>query len=105
MQGLIQVNNKDETIPVTDLGGRKVVGPPIGSQKAVMSVLRAGRQLFTPMKIPGTDFFQTLSRLQSYSAAGRIRLTQTSSDLMGNRTHDLLVSSIVPQPITLPRTL
>jgi hypothetical protein len=34
--------------------------------------------------------------------AGRIRSIEKSNDLVRNRTHDLLASSIVPQPTTLP---
>jgi hypothetical protein len=32
---------------------------------------------------------------------GRIRSTEISNDLIGNRTRDLLACSIVPQPTTL----
>jgi hypothetical protein len=40
---------------------------------------------------------------KSHNAAGRIRSSEKSSDLIGNRTRDLPVCSIVPQPTTLPR--
>jgi hypothetical protein len=40
---------------------------------------------------------------QGHSAAGRMRSIEKSSDLIGNRTRDLLACSIVPQPTTLPR--
>jgi hypothetical protein len=43
-----------------------------------------------------------LHDLGSHSAAGRIRLIESSNDI-GNRTRDLTVCSIVPQPTTLPR--
>jgi hypothetical protein len=56
-----------------------------------------------PRKIPGTHFCQRLSRPQGHSAAGRIRSIETSNDLIGNRTCDLLACNIVPQPTTLPR--
>jgi hypothetical protein len=58
-------------------------------------------QSFTPRKIPGTHFCYRLSQPQGNSAAGRIRYTEKSSDLMGNRTHDLPACSTVPQPTTL----
>jgi hypothetical protein len=48
---------------------------------------------FTPRKIPGT------SRPQGHSAAGNIRSIEKSNDFNENRTRDLPVCSIVPQPI------
>jgi hypothetical protein len=46
---------------------------------------------------------QRLSRPQGHSAAGRIRLTEKSNDLIGNLTRELPAYSIVPQPTTLSR--
>jgi hypothetical protein len=67
----------------------------IGSQMAVrLSALRTGRH---------ANFCQRLSRSQGYSAAGKIRSTEESNDLIGNRTSDLPACSIMPQPTTLPR--
>jgi hypothetical protein len=66
------------------------------------SASRAGRPLFAHMKIPATDFCYRLSRPHGDSVA-RIRSTEKYSDLIGNRTDNLLVCSIVPQPSTLPR--
>jgi hypothetical protein len=40
---------------------------------------------------------------QGYSATGRIRLVEKSSDLVGNQTRELAACSIVPQTNTLPR--
>jgi hypothetical protein len=60
------------------------------------------RPRFTPMKIPGTHFYQRLSRPQGHNAAGRIRSTKKSNDI-DNRTRDLPACSIVPQPTTVPR--
>jgi hypothetical protein len=37
------------------------------------------RPLFTPKKIPGTDFCYRLSRRQGHSAAGRIRYIEKST--------------------------
>jgi hypothetical protein len=65
-----------------------------------LSALRAGRPLH-PKKIPGTHFCYRLSRSHGHSAAGRIRSTEKSNDLIGNRTCNLTTSSIVPQPTTL----
>jgi hypothetical protein len=45
-----------------------------------------------------------LSRPQGHSAAGWIRSTEKSNDLIGNRTRDLPACSIVPQPTTVLRT-
>jgi hypothetical protein len=59
------------------------------------------RTPFTPRKIRGTHFCYRLSRRQGHSAAGRITSTEKSNDLIGNRTRDLAVCSIVPQPTTL----
>jgi hypothetical protein len=43
----------------------------------------------TPGRIPGTHFCQRLSRPQGHSEAEGIRLTGTSSDLIGNRPRNL----------------
>jgi hypothetical protein len=44
-----------------------------------------------------------LSRPKTHNVAGRIRTSEKSSDFIGNRFHDLLAYSLVPQPTTLPR--
>jgi hypothetical protein len=76
----------------------------VGTQMAVrLSDLRIRRPL-PPRKIPGTHFYQRLSRSQGHSATARIRSIEKSSGLIGNRIRDLPVCSIVPQPTTLPRT-
>jgi hypothetical protein len=67
-----------------------------------LSALRR-RPPFTPGKIHGTHFCQTLSRHQDNSAAGRIRAIDKSNDQTGNLTRDLPACSIVLQPTTLPR--
>jgi hypothetical protein len=61
------------------------------------------RPPFTLRKIPGAHFCYRLSRPQDHSAAQNIRLKDKSSDLIRNRTRDLVAYSIVPQPTTLPR--
>jgi hypothetical protein len=61
------------------------------------------RPPFTPRKIPGTHFCYRLRRPQGHSAAGRIRSTEKSNNLIAIRTRDLPACSIVPQPTTLPR--
>jgi hypothetical protein len=58
--------------------------------------------LYTPRKIPGTHFCWRLSRPQGHNSAGRLRSTEKSNDIIGNRTRDLPACSIVPQPTTLP---
>jgi hypothetical protein len=40
---------------------------------------------------------------QGHNAAGKIRSTEKSDDLIGNRTRDLPAFSIIPQPTTLTR--
>jgi hypothetical protein len=57
--------------------------------------------LYHTGNIPGTHCCWRLSRLQSYSAAGRIMSMENSNDTIGNRTRDLPTCSAVPQP-TLP---
>jgi hypothetical protein len=57
------------------------------------------RPPFTPGKIPGTHFYQRLSRSQGHSAAK----IEKSNGLIGNRTRDLPACSTVPQRSTLPR--
>jgi hypothetical protein len=61
------------------------------------------RSPLTPGNIPGTRFCQRLSRPQGHSAAGRIMLIKNSNHTIGNRTHDLLVCSALPQPTAPPR--
>jgi hypothetical protein len=101
--------NNQKAIPVTGRGG------PNGSETLrfphflddrltdggeFVSLTR--RPSFTPTKIPGTHFYQRLSRTQGHSAAGRITSIEKSNDLIGNRTRDLPSCIIVAQSITLP---
>jgi hypothetical protein len=68
-----------------------------------LSALRAGRALPPPPRdLPGTDWGFGLSRPPGDSAAGRIRSIE-KIHLIGIRTRDLPVCSIVPKPTTLPR--
>jgi len=48
--------------------------------------------------ISGTHFCYRLSQPQGHSEAGRIMSLKNSNDTTGNRTHDLLTCSAVPQP-------
>jgi hypothetical protein len=61
------------------------------------------RPPFTPRNIPGNNFCYRLSRTQSHSAAGWILSIEKLIDVIGNRTRDLPVCSIVSQPTTPPR--
>jgi hypothetical protein len=101
---------KDTAITVTGHGG------PLGCETSRLphfldnlltdggEVVRITRRLsFTPRKIHGTHFCQILSRPQGHSAAGRIKSSEISNCLIGNRTRDLPACSIVSQPTTLPR--
>jgi hypothetical protein len=67
----------------------------------VVSLMR--RPPFIPTKIPGTHFCYRLIRPQGHSAAGKIRSTEKSKDLIGNLTRDLPACGIVSQPTTPPR--
>jgi hypothetical protein len=58
---------------------------------------------FNPRKIPATHFCYRLSGPQGHSAAGKVRSSEKSNDLIGNRTCDLAACSIVPQSTTLSR--
>jgi hypothetical protein len=69
---------------------------------AVRSALRAGRPLL-PGRFLVLISVKKLSRPQGHIAAGRIRSTEKSSDLNGNRTRDLPACSIVPESTTLQR--
>jgi hypothetical protein len=71
----------------------------LGSE--VISLKR--RPPFTLRKIPGTHFCKRQKRPQDHSTASRIRSIEKFNDLVGNRTRDLPVCSIVPQPTTLLR--
>ena len=62
------------------------------------------RPSLPPRNIPGTHFYQRLSRPQGHSAAGRIISMKNSNDTIGNRTCDLPACSAVPQPTATPRT-
>jgi len=42
-----------------------------------------------PGKVPGTHFYQRLSRPQGHSATGRIMSLKNSNDTIGNLTRDL----------------
>jgi hypothetical protein len=57
----------------------------------------------SPRNIPGTHFFQRLSRPQGYKAAGRIMSMKNSKDVIRNRTRDLPACSAMPQPTAPPR--
>jgi hypothetical protein len=63
------------------------------------------RPPFTPRNITGTHFCWRLSLAHSHSAIRKIKSIEKSNDLIGNWTHKLSASSIVPQPTTLPRAL
>jgi hypothetical protein len=97
---------KGKAIPVTGRGGPdgcETLRLPHSLDNRLtdggkLSALRADRPL-PPMKIPGTHFYQRLSRPQAHNAAGRIR---KYSDVIGNRTRDTSACSIVFQPTTLP---
>jgi hypothetical protein len=65
-----------------------------------LSTVLVGSALL-PKKILGIHYYKRLSELQSHNAAGRIRYIETSYDI-GNRNRNLPVSSLVPQPATLP---
>ena len=69
-----------------------------------LAALRTG-YLYLPGNIPSTHFCKRLSRLQGYSAAGRILSMKNSNDTIGNWTRDLPACSAVPQPTAPPRTL
>jgi hypothetical protein len=58
---------------------------------------------FTPGRFLVLISVKMLSRPQGHSAAGRFTSTEKSNDI-ANRTRDLPVCSIVPQPTALPRT-
>jgi hypothetical protein len=45
-----------------------------------------------------------LSQPQGHSVAGRIKSMKNTNDPIGNRTHDLLACSAVPQPTAPPCT-
>jgi hypothetical protein len=44
-----------------------------------------------------------MGRPKGHSAAGRVRLIETSNDLIGYGIRNLPACNIVPQPTTLPR--
>jgi hypothetical protein len=54
---------------------------------------------------PGTHFCWRLSRPQGLSANGRIMSLKNCNGTIGNRTRDLPVCSVVPQPLRAPGSL
>ena len=72
-----------------------------------MTTARDGGKIFSlthrppllPGNKPGIHFCQRLSRPQGHSATGRIMSLKDYNDIIGNRTRDLPVCSIVPQPL------
>jgi hypothetical protein len=100
-----------EAIPVTGSGGQSgcetsrlphFLDNRLRDGGEVFRLMR--RPPFTPRKIPGTHFCEELSGPQSHGAAGRIKSIEKSNDSIGNRTHNLPVCNIVPQPTTLRRS-
>ena len=63
--------------------GGKVVGP-------------TNRPSLPPGNTPGTHFCSRLSRPQGHSATGRNMSLKNFNGIIGNRTHDLPVCSVVP---------
>jgi hypothetical protein len=94
--------NKGKSIPVTGRGGPEGCETSrfphfLDERMAVRSsALRAGRPL------PPRRFLVLIS-VRGCSAAGRIRPTEKSISLIGNRTRYLPVCSIVSQATMLPR--
>jgi hypothetical protein len=65
------------------------------------------RQPLPSGNIPGTHFRYRLSQNQGHSAAGRIMSMKNSNDIIGNRSRDLPVFSVVPQTLChrVPQTI
>ena len=55
-------------------------------------------RLYPPRNIPGTLFYQRLSRPEDHSAAGSIMPMKNLNDTIGNRTRDLQACSTLPPP-------
>ena len=73
-----------------------------GSQVSRQSAHESGKIVSPTHRSPlplDTHFFYS----QGPSAAGRIMSMKNSNDVIGNRIHDLLSSSSVPQPAAIPR--
>ena len=66
-----------------------------------LSALRTGR-LYLPGNIPGTRFYQRLSRPQDHSVEGRIMSMKNSNDSIGNRTRNLpACNAVLPRAPSL----
>jgi len=66
------------------------------------SALRTGR-LYPPENITGTHLFESLSRPQGLSAAGRMISMKNSIDIIGNKSRDPPACGAVLQPTAPPR--
>jgi hypothetical protein len=65
---------------------------------------RWGCQPYAPAALyPQEDSWYSFSGPHDHSVPGRIKSTEKSNDLIGNRTRDLPACRMVPQPTTLPR--
>jgi hypothetical protein len=69
-----------------------------------LSVLRTGH-LYSSGNIPGTHFYQRLSRLYVHCPAGRIKSMKNSNGTIGNRTRDFPARSTVLQPTASPNNV
>jgi hypothetical protein len=72
-----------------------------------LSALRTGR-FYPPENIPGTYFYQRLSRPQGHSAAERIMSMKNSNDTIGNRPllgPNILLSTLFSKTLSLCSSL
>jgi hypothetical protein len=94
-------NEKRTGIPVTGRGGPRVSETSkvrLTDDGEVVSLTH--RPTFIQINISDTHFYYRLSKPQGRGAVGRLRPSEKSSDLIGNRTHDHPACSIALQPTT-----
>jgi hypothetical protein len=99
---------KRKSIPVTGRGGEwgcetSRLSHFVDSRSQMATVRLSALRFCSPPFTPKEDSWYSFLLEDRLSAAGKMRSIEQSNDLIGNRTRDLLVGTVVPLPTTQPR--